>query len=311
MGSQLVWKMCAKPSVSQQFRHLDAQFNEDAETLATSIRNLKAQSAACNQELEVEVTPVMQPPESNLASRAKDLRGMTERRFAEVIDGWRRQNDTLQQELDMYQNQQRISSERVQKRNTEIKNLRNENEKLTSLLRKCEERINQLFDVKEREEKEKKRANKLADQLFDHKKMIGDLQEQLKEAEKLLATTKHERNNLLVENHSLKKGNQELRRDLIAAERDTQETKIELEMIESMVQSMDNINSSGKGCRMEQGSIKPREAPSAMTALNILQENHKTGIADIQKQISSLKHKEAADRHEIDKLQAALNHLTD
>ena len=51
-------------------------------------------------------------PESNLASRAKDLRGMTERRFAEVIEGWRRQNDALQQELDMYQNQQRISSER-------------------------------------------------------------------------------------------------------------------------------------------------------------------------------------------------------
>merc|ERR1711914_58275 len=81
-------------------------------------------------------------------------------------------------------------------------------------------------------------------------------QEQLKEAEKLLATTKHERNNLLVENHALKKGNQELRRDLIAAERDTQETKIELEMIESMVQSMDNI-SSGKGSRMEQRPIKP------------------------------------------------------
>ena len=208
--------------------------------------------------------------------------------------------------------------------------MRNENEKLTSLLRKCEERINQLFDVKEREEKEKKRANKLADQLFDHKKMIGDLQEQLKEAEKLLATTKHERNNLLVENHALKKGNQELRRDLIAAERDTQETKIELEMIESMVQSMDNI-SSGKGknyfrqsffakhqrklyfsgCRMEQGPIKPREAPSAMTALNILKDNHESGIADIQKQISSLKQKEAADKHEIEKLQAALNHLTD
>merc|ERR1711970_1434902 len=308
MGSQFVWKMCAKPSVSQQFRHLDAQFNEDADTLATSIRNLKAQAACPAAELEVDVTPVIQPPETNLASRAKDLRGMTERRFAEVIDGWRRQNDALQQELDMYQNQQRISPERVQKRNTEIKNLRNENEKLTSLLRKCEERINQLFDVKER--KEKKRANKLADQLFDHKKMIGDLQEQLKEAEKLLATTKHERNDLLVENHALKKGNQELRRDLIAAERDTQETKIELEMIESMVQSMDNI-SSGNGCRVEQGPIKLREAPSAMTALNILQENHKSGIADIQKQISSLKHKEASDRHEIDKLQAALNHLTD
>ena len=96
------------------FRQLDAQFNEDADTLATSIRNLKAKSAGspCLDDLEVEVTPVIQPPEANLASRAKDLRGMTERRFAEVIDGWRRQNDALQQELDMYQNQQRISSER-------------------------------------------------------------------------------------------------------------------------------------------------------------------------------------------------------
>ena len=65
------------------------------------------------------------------------------------------------------------------------------------------------------------------------------------------------------------------------------------------------------GCRMEQGPIKPREAPSAMTALNILKDNHESGIADIQKQISSLKQKEAADRHEIDKLQKALNHLTD
>ena len=47
---------------------------------------------------------------------------------------------------------------------------------------------------------------------------------------------------------------------------------------------------------MEQGPIKPREAPSAMTALNILKDNHESGIADIQKQISSLKQKEAAER---------------
>jgi len=299
--------MSVRPSVSQQFRNLDAQFSQDANTLASSIRQLKAQATGINPEPEIEVTQVT--PESNLASRAKDLRGMTERRFAEVIEGWRRQNDALQQELDMYQNQQRISSERVQKRNTEIKNLRNENEKLTSLLRKCEERINQLFDVKEREEKEKKRANKLADQLFDHKKMIGDLQEQLKEAEKLLATTKHERNNLLVENHALKKGNQDLRRDLIAAERDTQETKIELEMIESMVQSMDNMSNSK--VREQVPVIKPREAPSAMTALNILQENHKFGIDDIQSQINALKQREDHDKREIGNLEAALHHLTD
>ena len=69
----------------------------------------------------------------------------------------------------------------------------------------------------------------------------GELQEQLKEAEKLLNTTKHERNNLLVENHALKKTNTELRRQVIEAEQDTQQAKVELEMIEDMVSSIDNL----------------------------------------------------------------------
>lgn len=66
----------------------------------------------------------------------------------------------------MYKSQQRIGSERVLKRNAEIKKLREENEKLTSLVRKCEERINQLFDATEKEKQERMRADRLADQLF-------------------------------------------------------------------------------------------------------------------------------------------------
>ena len=66
----------------------------------------------------------------------------------------------------MYKSQQRIGSERVMKRNAEIKKLRDENEKLTSLVRKSEERINQLFDAKEKEKHERMRADRLADQLF-------------------------------------------------------------------------------------------------------------------------------------------------
>ena len=66
----------------------------------------------------------------------------------------------------MYKSQQRIGSERVLKRNAEIKKLRDENEKLTSLVRKSEERINQLFDAKEKEKQERMRADRLADQLF-------------------------------------------------------------------------------------------------------------------------------------------------
>ena len=68
----------------------------------------------------------------------------------------------------------------------------------------------------------------------------GELQEQLKEAETLLNKTKHERNNLLVENHALKKTNTELRRQVIEAEQDTQQARVELEMIEDMVSSIDN-----------------------------------------------------------------------
>ena len=62
----------------------------------------------------------------------------------------------------------------------------------------------------------------------------------MKEAETLLNKTKHERNNLLVENHALKKTNTELRRQVIDAEQDTQQARVELEMIEDMVSSIDN-----------------------------------------------------------------------
>lgn len=72
----------------------------------------------------------------------------------------------------------------------------------------------------------------------------GELQEQLKEAETLLNKTKHERNNLLVENHALKKTNTELRRQVIEAEQDTQQARVELEIIEDMVSAIDNQ----KGC---------------------------------------------------------------
>ena len=54
----------------------------------------------------------------------------------------------------------------MNKRNAEIKTLREENEKLVTLVRQCEERINKLHDVKQREIKERQRADRLADQLF-------------------------------------------------------------------------------------------------------------------------------------------------
>jgi len=307
--------MSVRKSTSGQLRDMDQQFNQDATVLRNAIKELKvragdvrpASTASAHEVTEPSVTQ-LHDGTGKLANRAKDLRGLTEKRFAEVIDGWRRQNEALKQELEMYQNQQRIGQERVQKRNTEIKSLRSENEKLSSLLRKCEERINQLFDVKEREQAEKQRANKLADQLFEHKKMIGELQEQLKEAEKLLNTTKHERNNLLVENHALKKTNTELRRQVIEAEQDTQQAKVELEMIEDMVSSIDNLKEKRES-RSQINEILPRPAPSANTALNILTSNHNQQLAGLQAELTTIRERENADQAEITRLQAALDQM--
>jgi hypothetical protein len=68
--------------------------------------------------------------------------------------------------------------------------------------------------------------------------MLNDLQVQLKEAETLLLATKEERDHFSIENSELRKTNTVLRQRLETAERDTKETKLELEMIEDMVQSI-------------------------------------------------------------------------
>ena len=70
--------------------------------------------------------------------------------------------------------------------------------------------------------------------------MINDLQAQLKEAERLLEATKDERDSLLVENAELKKTNCLLRTRLADAEKDTSDTKLELEMIEGKFFSFNN-----------------------------------------------------------------------
>ena len=305
-----------RQSTSGQIREMDAQFSSDAAALRSAIHDLKlraGETTTVTSTSEPIVTQVHDCASTGkLANRAKDLRGLTEKRFAEVIDGWRRQNESLKTELEMYQNQQRVGQERVQKRNTEIKSLRSENEKLSSLLRKCEERINQLFDVKEREQAEKQRANKLADQLFEHKKMIGELQEQLKEAETLLNKTKHERNNLLVENHALKKTNTELRRQVIDAEQDTQQARVELEMIEDMVSSIDNQKEK-RATRTSTTNeiIMPRVAPSANTALNILTSHHNEHLSGLHEELSTIRGRESADQREITRLQAALDQMNE
>jgi len=294
--------MSAQPSTSRQFSMLNKTFEDDCSALEKSIIKLKQKAGEGGLAQTSAPQTVSYVPDDRLASRAKELRSMTEQRFSEIITGWKNQNAKLEQELEMYKSQQRTGNERVLKRNSEIKKLRDENEKLTSLVRKCEERINQLHDTKAKEREERLRADRLADQLFEHKSMINDLQAQLAEAERLMEATKSERDTLIVENADLKKTNCVLRNRLQEAERDTSETKLELEMIEDMVKSI-NEHSNQEAFAP---SVSPRQVPSAITALNILKTNHDSGLSTLNKEVKKLKESEENKTNELERLRHSL-----
>ena len=56
--------------------------------------------------------------------------------------------------------------------------------------------------------------------------------------------------------------------------------------------------------------VAPREAPSAMTALNTLKQNHESGMNSITSELAALKEREMVDKDEIKRLENALHELT-
>jgi len=67
---------------------------------------------------------------------------------------------------------------------------------------------------------------------------------------------------------------------------------------------------SSTNCLSPVAEITPREAPSAMTALNNLAQNHDSGMAGISRELAQLKERERSDKAEIEKLENALHQLT-
>ena len=74
-------------------------------------------------------------------SRRASQQQIQNERFAEIIEGWKRQNENLDRELTAYRAQKSDSKQRLKEKNSEINLLRRQNEKLESLLRKCEIQI--------------------------------------------------------------------------------------------------------------------------------------------------------------------------
>ena len=90
------------------------------------------------------VANVKPKKKTKLSARAVHLRETAEQRFAEIIEGWKRQNENLEQEITAYRAEKCENKGKIEQKSTEITNLRRQNEKLESLLRKCETQINKV-----------------------------------------------------------------------------------------------------------------------------------------------------------------------
>ena len=144
---------------------------------------------------------------------------------------------------------------------------------------------------------EKQRAE-IEDLNFEKQVLVLDLDD----AYKLQSNVLEHNDKLDNENAELKKTNCVLRNRLQEAERDTSETKLELEMIEDMVKS---INEHSKQEAFAP-SVSPRQVPSAITALNILKTNHDSGLSTLNKEVKKLKESEENKTNELERLRHSL-----
>ena len=132
--------------------------------------------------------------------------------------------------------------------------------------------------------------------------MVKDSQSQLTEAERQLESARMERESLAVKLGELKNANFCLRGRLEDAEKDTNETKLELEMIEDLVQSV-------SGCCTTSGCCADvREVPSALTALNILRNNHDNQVCKLNNQVKKLKKSDNEKTEELQRLRRSLHY---
>ena len=92
----------------------------------------------------------------------------------------------MEKELEVYRNKSNTTHERVEKRTTEIENLRADNARIAGLLEQWDVRINEMINEKSQEKQERQRAQHLSDQVYDAKKMKVHLKQRLVDAERLL-----------------------------------------------------------------------------------------------------------------------------
>merc|ERR1712168_216223 len=317
-----------KPSCSQIFRRLECQFENDTDQLAKSIMADK-QKGTCLSDGPIfsfkkasPASPQRKGAHARNCSTAKklmDLKNdsdtcrrkssvgnlpMSQQKFQEVIHGWKKQNRELEMEIGKFRNLKESNKSQLKVKSDEIFCLGSQNSKLEDLLKKCEEQIKKLIATENARNENKCLAESLNAKLFNYQSQVTDLEIKLKNINKELSETKSERNQLMIETYNLRRDNKQLESQLCNKNADKNKTSQEFLKLQSLLDNTDGAIESSL-----QYEIEPREAPSAMTALDILKTNHQNEFSKLKNKIGDMKAKEVYDQIKIKKLKTAINHL--
>merc|ERR1712147_317985 len=233
---------------------------------------------------------------------------MTQKRYQEVVNGWKKQNRELEAEIETYRNQKETNKETLALKCDEIFCIKNQNSKLEELLKKCENRIGQLVKTENARNANKIMANNLDTQLFCYQAHLKDLEIKLDSLHADLYTAKAERNRLMMETFNLRRDNKNLECQIKEIREEKDEAEEEFTRLQFLLRDMRKED--GKCCLDNNDQylddvlddIELHEVPSAITALNHLKSNHQTEYKKLKIEIDQMKSKVGADQKEIKNL---------
>ena len=329
-----------RPSTSTVFRNYEQTFKQDTSQLEQAIEKLKAdkaeklaakeKAAAVVREKTYPAFKTMPPApkckkvrrhpgncswdgvnctttQNSLnkdcaLSRRNSFPGMDKTRMNSVMDGWRKQNAQLEDNIDKAVHAKHSSKKDLRDKCDEIFSLRSQNQKLEQILLKCQEQLNLLIETQKAEDDNHRLANTMGNRVGDFRIQVRDLSIQMEDIKNECYDIKSERNQLMIENYNLREENSRLEGKLKCVEQNTSKTDNELKRIQTLLTVMDN--------EPDYNENKLREVPSVTTALNRLKEHHEDNCEKLTSQIQSMKSQSHSRVDEIERLKSAIHELT-
>jgi len=252
-------------------------------------------------------------------SKTKGIK-MTQKRYREVINGWKKQNAELEAEKAKFKCDKESNKKTLALKCDEIFALKAQNSRLEELLMKCEDQITKLEAAENARNANKIMANNLDTQLFSYQAHLKDLEIKLKSICDDIYNAKAERNKLMIETFNLRKDNKNLEAQIKDTKGVKEETDCEFNRLQFLLNDMRKHDNDGPYFDYEDDDaiddifdieeIKLHEAPSAMTAFNNLKSNHETEMKKVKFEIDQMKNKVENDQKEIAKLQKTIKSLT-